>query len=140
MSPPDIRLERPSRHPRSSINKPTIAFVSTIRLHTQQCFKVLAPNIQALLWNTINFHPEMEFLKSSIPRTNPIGPGWAQAIIGLKSGTVPPMFVVPSLPELRRRIALSLDAAIVQKRLTPGLGIFSKMQGYCGSPLMTRLM
>ena len=94
----------------------------------------VSSNIKLLFSNILKDHPEAEFIRSNIPRDGSIGPAWTFAILGLKKSFRPGYFQVPSLPELRRRISLAVDASILRKRDKPALQFFTRATGLLWKP------
>jgi hypothetical protein len=70
-------------------------------------------------------------LNTYFPICGTIGPAWILAILGRKRSNSKGDFVVPPLEELlRRRISLSLDAALALKESSPAIRFFSQDTGF----------
>lgn len=93
-------------------------------------FAVVSSNISILFWNVLKTHPESELITSLIPRNGKVGSPWILAILGRNRNHTSGDFSVPPLHELRRRISLSLDASLVDKRLNPLSKFFSSKNGF----------
>jgi hypothetical protein len=90
-----------------------------------QKYQLACGIINTLLISVLESHPEKDFIKGYLPN---IGDRWSLSILGLKDRDR--KFVVPSLYEIRRRISLSLDGAVVKKRLHPASNLFSPATGF----------
>ena len=110
------------------------ASLSASPFSDEEKIEYVSANIKILFANILKNHPESEFIASNIPRTGSVGPAWTFAILGLKKGFHIGNFLVPSLPELRRRIALAVDGAILKKRAKPTLHFFTRDTGLLWKP------
>jgi hypothetical protein len=99
---------------------------STLHYLLKQKYELVRAAINTLLLNVVKFHKEKDFINAHLPRI--IGASWSLAMLGLKDSSA--KFVVPPLPELRRRITLSLDGAVVIKRSLPASKFFSEDTGF----------
>jgi hypothetical protein len=99
---------------------------SALHCLLQQKYELVRATINTLLLNVLKFHKEKDFINALLPRN--IGASWSLAALGLKDSAA--KFVVPPLPELRRRITLSLDGAVVKKRSLPASKFFSQDTGF----------
>lgn len=97
-------------------------------IHKQQKLLHCAQIITTLMGNILLVHPDQEFIKNSMPLNNEISQAWILAILGLKTMTT--NVDIPGLPELRRRITLSLNAAVLKKRSHPPYKFFSQASGF----------
>ena len=91
-------------------------------------FSLLSENITTLLSNILKSHPDEAFISSNYPRTGSIGPAWILSILGLNR-QVKGDFAVPPLVELRRRISISLDIAVANKKADPAYRLFTQPSG-----------
>jgi hypothetical protein len=99
---------------------------SALHYLLQQKYELVRATINTLLLNVLKFHKEKDFINDLLPRN--IGASWSLATLGLKDSAA--KFVVPPLPELRRRITLSLDGAVVKKRSLPASKFFTQDTGF----------
>ena len=100
------------------------ASVSASPFPEEDKIEYVSSNIKILFSNILKNHPDAEFIRSNIPREGSIGPAWTFAILGLKKSFRTGYFQVPSLPELRRRISLAIDASILKKTSQTGPSFF----------------
>jgi hypothetical protein len=97
----------------SSVIEPAFEDASAFQL--EQKLKLVSDNVSTLLGHILLTHPHAELINSYFPICGTIGSAWILAILGRKRNNSKGDFVVPPLEELRRRISLSLDAALALK-------------------------
>ena len=91
-------------------------------------FSLVSENINTLFSNILKSHPDETFINSNLPFKGGIGPAWILSILGLKRHFKED-FCLPPLLELRRRISISLDGAVANRKADPAYKLFSKASG-----------
>ena len=92
--------------------------------------KLLTENVIILFGDILESHPQSDLIRSNFPRGGLVPSLWVLAILGLKKHDGKSDYKPPTLDELRRRIALSLDASIVKKLDKPASQFFSQDNGF----------